>query len=466
MMGANQSGATLGTSEPIEVLDISDDEETVPQTRARCRRRIYDEKPIDLTVDSDEEVERPAPTMSLRSGKTMGKRRALLDEDMQRSLRKAKRLRNAEPLFIDLSDDDDDEDPALSRGQGRPRSQNQQNPSINLTLDSDEEALAGDVTLDDNDSAMPERLIQERLKRAEKLNAKQQQADAALARRLAKEEEKELGKVMKRVQEKSEGIVFKVAIDTETSLLADGSSAHPDDLARFEPGRINSRPLVSNDIHWVVNYELEKRFEESRDILRDICGEEPRELQLFHGTRPENIDSILNSGFRIGGMGGHAIVNGTLQGYGVYLAADPNLSLGHAPNATRIFACRVLAGRTTGDLQYSQTLPKAEVGSGQFETYSGIGIYVVRHTQLVLPCYMIEFEIQPNPYYAAFGVAAIAPAPVWAGWGAFAAPGLLAGAVPPPAPAPLPLNVSENQRRLPGPEAKRRSSRLKVKAEA
>ncbi len=40
---------------------------------------------------------------------------------------------------------------------------------------------------------------------------------------------------MKRVQEKSEGIVFKVAIDTETSLLADGSSAHPDDLARFEP---------------------------------------------------------------------------------------------------------------------------------------------------------------------------------------------------------------------------------------
>ncbi len=90
-MGANQSGATLGTSEPIEVLDISDDEETVPQTRARCRRRIYDEKPIDLTVDSDEEVERPAPTMSLRSGKTMGKRPALLDEDMQRSLRKAVR---------------------------------------------------------------------------------------------------------------------------------------------------------------------------------------------------------------------------------------------------------------------------------------------------------------------------------------------------------------------------------------
>ncbi len=80
---------------------------------------------------------------------------------------------------------------------------------------------------------------------------------------------------------------------------------------------------------------------------------------------------------------------------------------------------------------------------------------------------MIEFEIQPNPYYAAFGVAAIAPAPVWAGWGAFAAPGLLAGAVPPPAPAPAPVKrVRKPKKVATGPEAKRRSSRLKVKAEA
>ncbi len=40
---------------------------------------------------------------------------------------------------------------------------------------------------------------------------------------------------MKQVQEKPEGIVFKVVIDTETNSLEDGSPAHPDDLARFEP---------------------------------------------------------------------------------------------------------------------------------------------------------------------------------------------------------------------------------------
>ncbi|KAF9032673.1 ADP-ribosylation [Hymenopellis radicata] len=458
MLAVNRN-ATPGPSRAIEIIDISDEEEaSTPQTRPSRprRRRHHEEKPIDLTVDGDEEVDGPAPTTSER-------------------------------LFLDLSEDDEDLSPVSPRKGHSIRNEN--GPAIDLTIDSDAEALDGNDVLDETGSTMAERLgedqlldreIQERLKRAEKLNAKQQREDEALARRLAEEEEKELGKVMKQVQEKSEGIVFKVVIDTETNQLEDGSPAHPDDLARFEPwkAKLKTFGVKVKRFHWIVNYELEKRFEESRDILRDISGEEPQELQLFHGTSSENIDSILNNGFRIGGLGGHGVVNGTALGYGVYLATDPNLSLQYARNASRIFACRVLPGRLTNAVQYTRTLPTIPVGSGQFETFASPGVYVVRHTQLVLPCYMIEFGVIPNLYGGLLNIGALLPLPprppmlpmlpampVAPGWGGIAAGGLWGRAAPPPPPARV--KPARRQKKVAtATEAKRRSARLNVKAEA
>lgn len=85
------------------------------------------------------------------------------------------------------------------------------------------------------------------------IQTKQQRADEALARRLAKEEQKEYLKFVKTVDQKAvrphllhflktdvndnkqEGIVFRVAIDATTNTLEDGTDAHPDDLDRFEP---------------------------------------------------------------------------------------------------------------------------------------------------------------------------------------------------------------------------------------
>ena len=53
-----------------------------------------------------------------------------------------------------------------------------------------------------------------------------------------------------------------------------------------------SNPYISAcPVHWIVNYELEKRFEEARVKLRETMGREPEEKQLFHGTSAENIDS-------------------------------------------------------------------------------------------------------------------------------------------------------------------------------
>lgn len=111
-------------------------------------------------------------------------------------------------------------------------------------------------------------------------------------------------------------------------------------------------------VHWIVNYELEKKFEGAREILTLVTGEAPQEQHLFHGTRQANIDScasflhlrilasdisacsILSTGFRIGGIGSHKVINGTAFGTGVYLAATATTSMQYAPDADRMFACR------------------------------------------------------------------------------------------------------------------------------
>ncbi|KAF9064949.1 hypothetical protein BDP27DRAFT_1425240 [Rhodocollybia butyracea] len=180
--------------------------------------------------------------------------------------------------------------------------------------------------------------------------------DERLARKLQTEEREGHRKMIAGVVERKEGIVFRNVINADGT-LEDGSPAHPDDLARFEPWKklfestsggnkikrceFYVKPLgivfKSNSLFFSpldrqrVNYELEKQFEEAKLSLRgvDAGDDDPaQELLLFHGTLPKNIDSILETGFRIGGVGGHAVVNGTGEGYGVYLAKDALLSFG------------------------------------------------------------------------------------------------------------------------------------------
>ncbi|KAJ7057154.1 hypothetical protein C8F01DRAFT_344691 [Mycena amicta] len=291
---------------------------------------------------------------------------------------------------------------------------------------------------------------QESLERAARLNPKQQQADAALARKLAAKEEKELKKIVDAVEKQTEGIVFRVTVDIATGLLEDGTPAHEDDLARFEPWKKKLEAAAGmmklKKFHWIVNYELEKKFEAARDTLRTVIpGQEPEEIQKFHGTKEQNIDSILTGGFRIGGVDGHPFSHGAGLGRGIYLADNAATSLGYCMGATRMFACRVLPGRTTADMQYSNTLPQRAVGSGSYESYSADAsrsVIVVRHTDLVLPCYMIEWEAPAAPNYAA-GWAGMA-LPAWAA----AMPGLFAAPAPiPPMPLPVPVARAPRKRR-------------------
>ncbi|KAI0043689.1 hypothetical protein FA95DRAFT_1574951 [Auriscalpium vulgare] len=246
--------------------------------------------------------------------------------------------------------------------------------------------------------------------------------DERLARSLTEQEDAQFQTVVNAVEAKEDGIVFKVVVDAATNTLDDGCPAHPDDLARFEPWKalFERSGLKVKKFHWFVNYELEKRFEHARQTLELLCGEAPQELPMFHGTKSENIDSILKGGFRIGGMGGQAVVNGTALGYGIYLAGDAATSMGYTVGGNRMFACRVLPGRTTTNMTFSKTVPRSiDVGTEPFESYSTainpagqqacpFGVLVVRYTSLVLPCYMIEWD---SPAYASTFMARPLPMP-------------------------------------------------------
>ena len=65
----------------------------------------------------------------------------------------------------------------------------------------------------------------------------------------------------------------------------------------------------------------------------------------------------------------------------------PSLALFLALNA-RTSRCIVLLGRVTHDHAESMRRPTQAVGSGRYESYNNNNVYVVRHTALVLPCYV------------------------------------------------------------------------------
>ena len=81
-------------------------------------------------------------------------------------------------------------------------------------------------------------------------------------------------------------------------------------------------------------------------------------------------------------------VSGFLFGYQLNVRSlYPSLALFLALNA-HTSLCTVLLGRVTHDHAESMRRPTQAVGSGRYESYNNNNVYVVRHTALVLPCYV------------------------------------------------------------------------------
>ncbi|KAE9397513.1 hypothetical protein BT96DRAFT_1020773 [Gymnopus androsaceus JB14] len=186
--------------------------------------------------------------------------------------------------------------------------------------------------------------------------------DERLARELQEKERKEYRDLIEGVVNRKEGIVFRTIVNADGT-LEDGSPAHPDDLERFEPWK--------------------KLFESTSGgaKVKRYTGLSTMNLKSDSKKRKhiKGRGGILETGFRIGGIGGHAVVNGTCEVYGMYTTTQANISFGHALGADRIFACRVCPSQITSNLAYSTNPPSTtNPVDEKYQSYSANGtIYVV-----------------------------------------------------------------------------------------
>ncbi|KAF7340839.1 ADP-ribosylation [Mycena sanguinolenta] len=191
-----------------------------------------------------------------------------------------------------------------------------------------------------------------------------------------------------------DGIVFQVVIDAQGNTIEgddDPDNAAHLALVKQDFEQALAAGLKVKTVQWFVNAKLETRFEEAKAHLNSL-GIDTTERNLFHGTAAPNIQPIVQNGFLIPGVSpGIQMAHGAACGVGIYLATNPQTSLGYTQGASRMFMCRVITGRSTATV--SQAVP-APLGQNGYESWTqpGGGVYVVKYVELVVPRYVVEFE--------------------------------------------------------------------------
>ncbi|KAJ7877361.1 hypothetical protein B0H14DRAFT_2567734 [Mycena olivaceomarginata] len=101
------------------------------------------------------------------------------------------------------------------------------------------------------------------------------------------------------------------------------------------------------------------------------------------------------------------MANGKTEGYGIYLAPTASASLGYARGINKMFMCRVVTGRVSNEIGHAKPRP---LGQNGYESWYGTGasvghFYVVKHVELVLPRYVVEFDMPVPPFFNPFNFA-------------------------------------------------------------
>ncbi|KAJ7791470.1 hypothetical protein B0H14DRAFT_3160845 [Mycena olivaceomarginata] len=223
-----------------------------------------------------------------------------------------------------------------------------------------------------------------------------------------------------------DGIVFKVVVDADGNTLE--GDPDPDNVAHLElfkrvfeePGPdmlgVGTQRLRVKTVTWFVNVKLEARFEAAKELLASL-GIDNSETSLFHGTAANSIQPILEGGFLIPGVSsGGKMANGKTEGYGIYLAPTASASLGYARGINKMFMCRVITGRISNEISHAKPRP---LGQNGHESWYGTGasvghFYVVKHVELVLPRYVVEFDVPVPPLFNPFNFAPAIDPPAFA----------------------------------------------------
>merc|ERR1719230_2088863 len=93
---------------------------------------------------------------------------------------------------------------------------------------------------------------------------------------------------------------------------------------------------------WKVNNPaLAWKFEARREELKKLLGRAPDDLQGFHGTHPDNVLSICQTGFDRSKRGSAV---GQVFGAGEYFAKCPDVSVGYCKGGRYMLVCSLVLG--------------------------------------------------------------------------------------------------------------------------
>lgn len=132
---------------------------------------------------------------------------------------------------------------------------------------------------------------------------------------------------------------------------------------------------------WSINNpKLAWVQEHKRRALKQSLGQEPEELQGFHGTAEENILSIALNGFDAGRRCGQAF------GAGEYFAKCPDVSKGYCRGGRFMLVCKLLLGKQASD---------EALGNGDHIWVPHCRYYVISSPEQVLPLYILRWDDPP-----------------------------------------------------------------------
>lgn len=158
--------------------------------------------------------------------------------------------------------------------------------------------------------------------------------------------------------------------------------------------RLNVTSGEVTSVEYYINPELERRFKIAQDVMKAKypTGEESELILAFHGTKPENIDSIVKNNFDIKRLGASTGDKGYF-GAGIYFSEFPSTSMGYGGGG-KLLLCKVLPGKT-------YTCMAMMIGARCMSGYDSHGFQrdhdgrykelVIFNADQILPCYVINY---------------------------------------------------------------------------
>eukprot|EP00455_Lapot_gusevi_P000749 TRINITY_DN10333_c0_g1_i2.p1 TRINITY_DN10333_c0_g1~~TRINITY_DN10333_c0_g1_i2.p1 ORF type:complete len:426 (-),score=100.83 TRINITY_DN10333_c0_g1_i2:128-1405(-) len=132
-------------------------------------------------------------------------------------------------------------------------------------------------------------------------------------------------------------------------------------------------------VQYIVNPALKERYEQFKQEQKNE-GHKTEEYLTFHGTSQAAIDNIVREGFKIGGQG-VPVASGAVHGHGVYVSEDPNFAMAYIKDGkSRLLFVRVCPSQDSKFVRQGNVIQQL----------------ILRHTQQVLPAYIVHYGPRGN----------------------------------------------------------------------